>query len=174
MTLEDSSGPTEKRAMETSGKMTIWGLVAGLGLILLFAGLGSGPNNKAGLIVFGALTFSAGITALLGLCWKPESTGVGYALLGFVVPGYSLPFFHLVRGQGREPEGRVQSPHPGTRGQGEERPAGANRPRQRLLGDGREELPDAEEPHRGPAHARGQRPEVRPVDDGQGHQGKGP
>jgi hypothetical protein len=76
-----------------AGRATLWARVAALGLALVLAGLGAGEDNRAGMIVFAALTVSAGVTALLGLAYRPESTGIMYGLCGFAVPGYSLPFF---------------------------------------------------------------------------------
>ena len=49
-------------------------------------------GSGVGMIVFGLLIVSCGLSALLGLAYNPSSSGLPFALLGFFLPGYSLPF----------------------------------------------------------------------------------
>ena len=93
-----------------TGAAVAWLGVTALGLVLLVAGFGSGPNNKAGLIVFGALLLSMGASGLLGLVRDPYSTGIGFGLLGLLVPGYSLPFliYYAAKASGERRASREQ------------------------------------------------------------------
>jgi hypothetical protein len=70
-----------------------WLGVTGLGLILLFSGItDSGGNSQPGLIVFGALIVSMGVSGMLGVAHDPYSSGSMFAMIGFIIPAYSLPF----------------------------------------------------------------------------------
>jgi hypothetical protein len=74
---------TRERGGANGGTLAYF-LVCLLGAVLVLGGLGASENNQAGMIVFGALFFSAGLTALL----FDSPWGL---LLGLVLPGYSLP-----------------------------------------------------------------------------------
>src|SRR5262249_19979440 len=76
-----------------NAKVGAWLGVTGLGLIFLFSGITDhGGNSQPGLIVFGALIVPSGVSALLGIGYKPNSSGFPYALCGLFIPGWSLPF----------------------------------------------------------------------------------
>src|SRR4051794_2724519 len=73
--------------------LTAWLAVTSLGLIFLFSGIAdSGGNSQPGLIVFGALMVSMGVSGLLGIAHDPDSSGCMFAFFGIFIPGYSLPF----------------------------------------------------------------------------------
>src|SRR5438270_2838429 len=78
-----------------------WLGVAGLGLILLFSGISdSGGNSQPGLIVFGALLVSMGVSGMLGVAHDLDSSGSMFAVIGFIIPAYSLPFLLYYAGKG--------------------------------------------------------------------------
>ena len=82
-------------------RMAAWLGVTGLGLILLFSGItDSGGNSQPGLIVFGALIVSMGVSGLLGVMHDPESSGSMFAVIGFIIPAWSLPFLLYYAGKG--------------------------------------------------------------------------
>ncbi len=71
-----------------------YALVGLIGLALLLGGATgdtSDSGNGVGMIVFGALLLSAGVSGLLGVL-AGSGWHVGWALLGLFVPVYSLPF----------------------------------------------------------------------------------
>jgi hypothetical protein len=79
-----------------------WLGVTGLGLILLFSGIADGGgNSQPGLIVFGALMVSMGVSGLLGVAHEPDSSGWMFAVIGFIIPAYSLPFLLYYAGKER-------------------------------------------------------------------------
>ena len=81
--------------------VSVWLGVTCLGLILLLSGLtDSGGNSQPGLIVFGALTLSMGVSGLLGVMHDLGSSGSMFAVIGFIIPGYSLPFLVYYAGKG--------------------------------------------------------------------------
>jgi hypothetical protein len=87
-----------------------WLGATGLGLILLFSGItDSGGNSQPGLIVFGALIVSIGVSGLLGLAHDPDSSGSMFALIGLIVPGYSLPFLLYYAGKGASERAEEQA-----------------------------------------------------------------
>ena len=91
--------------------VSAWLGVTCLGLILLLSGLtDSGGNSQPGLIVFGALTLSMGVSGLLGVMHDLGSSGSMFAVIGFIIPGYSLPFLVYLRGQGSETVDRGPGP----------------------------------------------------------------
>jgi len=78
-----------------------WLGVTALGLVLLFSGISdSGGTSQPGLIVFGALTVSMGVSGLLGVAHDADSLGWMFALIGFIIPAYSLPFLLYYAGKG--------------------------------------------------------------------------
>jgi hypothetical protein len=78
-----------------------WLGITGLGLILLFSGIAdSGGNSQPGLIVFGALIVSMGLSGILGVAHDPDSSGSMFAVIGFIIPAYSLPFLLYYAGKG--------------------------------------------------------------------------
>ncbi len=78
-----------------------WLGVTGLGLVLLFSGISdSGGNSQPGLIVFGALIVSMGVSGMLGVAHDPDSSGSMFAVIGFFIPAYSLPFLLYYAGKG--------------------------------------------------------------------------
>ena len=88
-----------------------WLGVLTLGLVLLFSGISdTGGNSQPGLIVFGALIVSMGVSGLLGLAHDAESSGCMFALIGFIIPAYSLPFllYYAVKGTNERAEDRVR------------------------------------------------------------------
>lgn len=71
-----------------------YALVALVGLALLLGGATgdtSDTGNGIGMVVVGALLLSAGVSGLLGVL-AGSAWHLGWALLGFFVPVYSLPF----------------------------------------------------------------------------------
>ena len=71
---------------------SVIGLVA-VGLLLGgLSGDTSDTGNGVGMAVFGALLLSAAVSGLLGVL-AGSSAHVGWAVVGLVMPGWSLPFF---------------------------------------------------------------------------------
>jgi len=88
-------------------KVGAWAGVLGLGLILFFAGIEDrGGDSQVGLIVFAGLTTSVGVSGLLGIAHDPSSTGITFGLIGFFIPGWSLPFlvYYALKGASERDE----------------------------------------------------------------------
>jgi len=77
-------------------KATIWALVLAGGALLAMFGAtaadSSDGGSAVGMIVFGLLIASAGLSGLLGVVHDADASGLGFACLGLFAPGYSLPF----------------------------------------------------------------------------------
>lgn len=119
------------------GRIGIWVGITALGLILLIAGINH-SQTEPGLIVFGAMVTSAGVSGLLGLAHDPDSSGLMFALFGFFVPGYSLPFliFYAVKGMYARADYRDRMERERAREQAEME-AGLRCPHCGLLNEGR-------------------------------------
>src|SRR2546421_1187827 len=94
-----------------NAKVGAWLGVTGLGLIFLFSGITDrGGNSQPGLIVFGALLVSVGVSGLLGIAHDPDSSGCMFAFFGILIPGYSLPFliYYGIKGANERAEYRAR------------------------------------------------------------------
>jgi hypothetical protein len=112
--MSGNSGERDRdRVNDRSLPLAGYALVGLVGLALLLGGATgdtSDSGNGIGMIVFGALLLSAGVSGLLGVL-AGSAWHLGWALLGFFVPVYSLPFllFYGLRGwEERERRERVR------------------------------------------------------------------
>jgi hypothetical protein len=119
--------------------VTAWLALTGLGLIFLFSGIADhGGNSQPGLIVFGALMLSMGVSGLLGIAHDPDSSGWMFALIGLLIPGYSLPFILYYAGKGASDRVEEQARRRRTLARDEaEKEAGLRCARCGLLDEGR-------------------------------------
>jgi hypothetical protein len=91
-------------------KAAIWAAVFGGGALLALLGARAAGNpdsdSGVGMIVFGLLIVSVGLSGLLGVLHDEDATGLGFAFLGLFVPGYSLPFllYYAAKGSGERAE----------------------------------------------------------------------
>jgi hypothetical protein len=87
-----------------SGKAAAWAAVLAGGALLATLGATAASTadtgNGVGMIVFGLLAVSVGLSGLLGVLHDPDSTGLMFAFFGVLVPGYSLPFLLYYAGKG--------------------------------------------------------------------------
>jgi hypothetical protein len=87
-----------------SGRAAAWAAVLAGGALLATLGATAASTadtgSGVGMIVFGLLVVSLGLSGLLGVLHDPDSTGLMFAFFGAVVPGYSLPFLLYYAGRG--------------------------------------------------------------------------
>jgi hypothetical protein len=96
------------------GKAAAWAAVLAGGALLATLGATAASTadtgSGVGMIVFGLLVVSAGLSGLLGVLHDPDTTGLTFALFGALVPGYSLPFllYHAGKGVSERAEWRAR------------------------------------------------------------------
>jgi hypothetical protein len=86
------------------GKAAVWTAVLACGALLATLGATAASTadtgSGVGMIVFGLLVVSVGLSGLLGVLYDPDTTGLMFAFFGILVPGYSLPFLLYYAGKG--------------------------------------------------------------------------
>jgi hypothetical protein len=85
-------------------KAAIWTAILAGGALLAILGATaantSDTGSGIGMIVFGLLVVSVGLSGLLGVLHDPDATGLMFAFFGILAPGYSLPFLLYYAGKG--------------------------------------------------------------------------
>jgi hypothetical protein len=87
-------------------KAAIWTAILAGGALLAILGATaanrSSTGSGIGMIVFGLLVASVGLSGLLGVLHDPDATGLMFAFFGILAPGYSLPFLLYYAGKGMD------------------------------------------------------------------------
>ena len=87
-------------------KAGIWPAILAGGALLAILGATaantSDTGSGIGMIVFGLLIASVGLSGLLGVLYDPDATGLMFAVFGILMPGYSLPFLLYYAGKGMD------------------------------------------------------------------------
>ena len=84
----------------------IWTAILAGGALLAILGATaantSSTGSGIGMIVFGLLVASVGLSGLLGVLYDPDASGLMFAFFGILMPGYSLPFLLYYAGTGMD------------------------------------------------------------------------
>jgi hypothetical protein len=87
-------------------KVGIWTAILAGGALLAILGATaantSDTGSGIGMIVFGLLVVSVGLSGLLGVLYDTDTTGLMFAFFGILAPGYSLPFLLYYAGKGMD------------------------------------------------------------------------